>query len=192
MYRRSFVIVFVLVALLGLFVGVAAAQDDATAPDNLCDEGQIWGDGRCNSSPLAGGSERAWECGWYQARVLYQGWSNEQIPDYCVNFDLPGVDQLCRSLADSLNANATLCLRSDQTGAVSAPGEDTLVFLRFLQNEARAPQACPAIDGYAVVTVLPASFFESFYTPQELYSELGLLPSACLYMPAGQIRNPLG
>ncbi|MCA9906169.1 MAG: hypothetical protein KC547_20080 [Anaerolineae bacterium] len=192
MRKRSFILVLSLVALLGLWVGTAGAQDDATVPDNLCDEGQLWGDGRCTAAQVPGGSERAWECGWYLAHVHYQGWSNDQIPEYCVNYDLPGINQLCRSLEDSLNATATLCLRSDQTGDVTAPRERTLVLLRFLQNDAHAPEACPAIDGYSVVTVLPASFFESFYTTQELYTELSLLSSACLYMPAGQVRNPLG
>ncbi|MCC6617381.1 MAG: hypothetical protein IT320_28160 [Anaerolineae bacterium] len=184
MKKHSFVIVFASLVLMLVGAVLVAAQDDAASPNNLCDEGQLWGDGRCNIPEFEGATERAWQCGWYMARVLYEDWSTDQVPADCSTIVPTGGSELCRSLDDELETSASLCLRSDQTGTLSASGDDSLVLVRLVQNEPATPEDCPATEGYTVVTVVPTTFFESFYTAQELESQpgLGLMPFACLYM----------
>lgn len=186
MNRRYLVLVIAALALMLVAVGLAAAQD-APPPDNLCDEGQLWDDGRCNIPQYEGATELAWECGWYMAHILYQGMSVEDMPDQCAHLVQAGIAEICRTLEEAPELIATICLRADQTGSMSIPIEDLLILIRFIPIMPLGPEDCPVIPGYVPMSPLETSMLELWFTPDELYNQLHLLPYGCLYLPEGLV-----
>ncbi|MCA9906168.1 MAG: hypothetical protein KC547_20075, partial [Anaerolineae bacterium] len=174
MNRRYLALVLALLALMLISVGLAAAQD--APPENLCDQGQLWDDGRCQIPQYEGATELAWECGWYMAHILYQGMSIEAMPDQCAHLIQAGIAEICRTVDEGPELIATLCLRADQTATMSIPFEDLVILIRFIPILPLGPEDCPVIPGYVPVSPVETSILELWFTADELYNQLGLLP----------------
>lgn len=194
--KRLWLLLLIL-ALFATGAAAALAQGDAEEPpvDNLCDEGELWGDGRCQIPQIPGATELAWRCGWYAARILDGRLPASALPTACqpamtdLLTTLPPVLEICK-LDSEEGAQVTICVRSDQTGSIFDDDEELEfpfeIILRFIPEFPQGPEDCPSVPGYEPIFPLTASeLINDFgFTSEELAS-LGLLPFACAYLPEG-------
>lgn len=181
--------IFVLVSV----PSVVAQDAPPSPPDNLCDAGQAWDDGRCQIPQFPGATELAWECGWYLARVRDGRLSTAQVPEQCRHL-LQTLVEICKSetySGEGWTYTRELCLRSDQTGTDQSFGDYEpippyqLRFVEDLQDGA----GCPEVAGYILIywgeTVYLAQKLRDGFSSRDLFEVLNLLPYYCVYSPIG-------
>jgi hypothetical protein len=174
-----------ILALAVLFALPASAQDAPATPepvDNLCDDGQLWDDGRCDIPGYPGASDLAWTCGWYMARIFDGRLSASALPRWCAHLITTGggsggVDELCREIAPG----NILCFRSDQTGDLTVSGTPFIQY-RFLPSNPGSAANCPAVPGLTALIVEATTVQLTRFSADELFIQLGLGPYYCLYV----------